>query len=226
MTLSENAARGENIVASTSLICLVAEALPILSLNIISAVLGFGAARLLRNGSAIARNLSIILRIADIPVLAAMLIVSYKFEGETVFKICFIAVVLIAAVDMIIIMSLTSSDSNAYFQEVYEWQQAEQEKRRSRTSINEFTEMTELAELAKMAEQPQLQEQPVQEAVTEQPAQEDSDERSMQTVPAERSIQAAYNEQLEQLVQISPVGLPEQENSEDTAVISDDDKLI
>ena len=129
MDLSENAARGEKTVATTSLICSVVAVLPILSLNIISAVLGFGAARLLKKGSFAAKELSVILRIADIPVLAAALIVSHFFSGEFVFRIFFIIAVLVAAFDMVIIMSLTSSDANAYFREVYEWQQAEQLRR-------------------------------------------------------------------------------------------------
>lgn len=131
MNLSENAARGEKIVASTSVICSAVAVLPILSFNIISAILGFGAARFLRRGSFAAKELSIILRIADIPVLAAALIVSHLFSGEIVFKIFFIAAVLVAAFDMVIIMSLTSSDANAYFREVYEWQQSELLRRSS-----------------------------------------------------------------------------------------------
>ena len=159
MNLSENAARGEKIVAAISSICSVVAVLPILTLNLISAVLGFGAARLLKSGSTAAKTLSIILRVADIPLLAAVMIVAYSFAGETFFKLCFIAVVLVAAFDMVIIMALTSSDAKSYFHEVYEFQQLKQPERlgQSEQSIQaeQLSELLVQNEISGIAEFPE-----------------------------------------------------------------------
>lgn len=141
MTLSENAARGRKIVSSASGICSVISFLSIFTLNIIGMALGLGASRSLKKGSIIAKELCIMLRIADVPLLAAILLVSHSFAGEIVFKLCFLMAVLIAAFDMVIIVSLTSSDANAYFLEVYEWQaarQAKQSEQVRRTEMSEF----------------------------------------------------------------------------------------
>ena len=200
MILSENAARGEKTVATTSAICTVVALLPILTFNIISAVLGFGAARYLKKGSIAAKNLCIMLRVADLPLLATVLIVFYNFAGETAFKLCFVSAALVAAFDMIIIMSLTSADAKAYFQEVYDWQQTEQIRRSGQVEQPRQPEIPKQPEASGKSELLRLAEQSGTPKLTEQ------------TEFSEPTEQAELPEQTEQI---------EQPENSDTAVISD-----
>ena len=222
MNLSENAARGRKTAAAAAAICSVISVLSLLAFNIISVVLGLGAARPLKRGSIIARDLCIMLRIADIPLLAAVLIVTHSFSGENVFKLCFIAAVLVAAFDMVIIVSLTSADANAYFQEVYEWQQLQQEQAKQPQPVihNEMTELLMQTELPAASVQEGTAAFPGQAAAqefTEQAVQHESPEET--GVPGFSGQPLSYEQFRESIASGSA-------ENEDTVILSDEDKLL
>lgn len=153
MKLSENAARGRKIVSSVSVICSVISALSLLTLNIIGGAMGLGSAHFLKKGSISAKEMCMILRVADIPVLAAMLVVFHSFEGENAFKICLLLAVLIGTFDIVILITLTSADANAYFLEMYERQKAEQARQAEQVRHTDMSDMLVQTELTALAGQ-------------------------------------------------------------------------
>ena len=236
MVLSEGAARGEKTAATASVIGYIISVLSIFTFNILTPGIGIASAYYLKKGSIAAKNICIILRIADIPVIAAMLYVTKNFAGENIFKACLILAMVIAALDLIIIVILTSGDVKAYFREVYEWQQqagqieqikkaklselaklAEQAGSPEQNEQDENTELTEFAEPAKLAEE------------AESPEQNEQDQNtglSELTELAKLAEQAELSEQgefsgiyghISPLEHISPLG------NEDTVLISDDE---
>ena len=117
MALSESAARGEKSAATAAVLCYIASALSVLTLNILLAAIGFYAAGQMKKGSIGGKNLCIFLRIADIFVLGAMLFAVYRFVSADVFRIALIPAMIIAALDMIIFVILSSGDAKAFFEE-------------------------------------------------------------------------------------------------------------
>ncbi len=119
MALSESAARGEKSAATAAVLCYIASALSVLTLNILLAVIGFYAAGQMKKGSTGGKNLCIFLRIADIFVLGAMLFVVYRFVSADIFSIAVVPAIMIAALDMIIFVILSSGDAKAFFKEKF-----------------------------------------------------------------------------------------------------------
>lgn len=117
MALSESAARGEKSAATAAVLCYIASALSVLTLDILLAVIGFYAAGQMKKGSVGGRNLCIFLRIADIIVLAVMLFVIYRFTSAEIFRIAVVPAIIIAAFEMIIFVILSSGDVKAFFNE-------------------------------------------------------------------------------------------------------------
>lgn len=121
MTLSEQGEKGRKIAALVSALCYVISALSLLTLNILMAAIGFAAAYNIKRGSLTARNVGIILRIADIPVLAVIAFVFRKYGA--VLPIPYIGVfgviAITALLDVTALFTLIfSRNASAYFHEV------------------------------------------------------------------------------------------------------------
>lgn len=121
MTLSEQGEKGRKTAARVSAVCFVISALSLLTLNILMAAIGFAVAYNIKRGSLTARNVGIILRIADIPVLAVIAFVFRKYGA--VLPIPYIGVfgviAIIALLDVTALFTLIfSSNASAYFHEV------------------------------------------------------------------------------------------------------------
>ena len=119
MALSESAARGEKSAATAAVLCYIASALSVLTLNILLAVIGFYAAGQMKKGSIGGKNLCVFLRIADIFVLGTMLFVVYRFVSADIFSIAVVPAIMIAALDMIIFVILSSGDAKEFFKEKF-----------------------------------------------------------------------------------------------------------
>lgn len=121
MTLSEQGEKGRKTAARVSAVCFVISALSLLTLNILMAAIGFAAAYNIKRGSLTARNVGIILRIADIPVLAVIAFVFRKYGA--VLPIPYIGVfgviAITALLDVTALFTLIfSSNASAYFHEI------------------------------------------------------------------------------------------------------------
>lgn len=121
MTLSEQGEKGRKTAARVSAVCFVISALSLLTLNILMAAIGFAAAYNIKRGSLTARNVGIILRIADIPVLAVIAFVFRKYGA--VLPIPYIGVfgviAITALLDVTALFTLIfSRNASAYFHEI------------------------------------------------------------------------------------------------------------
>lgn len=121
MTLSEQGEKGRKTAARVSAVCFVISAFSLLTLNILMAAIGFAVAYNIKRGSLTARNVGIILRIADIPVLAVIAFVFRKYGA--VLPIPYIGVfgviAIIALLDVTALFTLIfSSNASAYFHEI------------------------------------------------------------------------------------------------------------
>ena len=79
MKMTSAAENGRKTAAFVSALCYVISALSLFTLNILMAAIGFAAAYHIKRGSLTARNVGIILRIADLPVLAVIAFVFRKY---------------------------------------------------------------------------------------------------------------------------------------------------
>lgn len=120
MTLSDKAESGKKIAVAAAVMCFAISFFSVISFNFLMAAMGFAAAYHLGKGSLTARNFTIILRIADIPVMGVLVWIASVFAEDFVPQ--FIAAAAAAAVlDMIVLLILFFSSSvNTYFREVYE----------------------------------------------------------------------------------------------------------
>lgn len=121
MTLSEQGEKGRKTASRVSAVCFVISALSLLTLNILMAAIGFAAAHHIKRGSLTARNVGIILRIADIPVLAVIAFVFRKYGA--VLPIPYIGVfgviAITALLDVTALFTLIfSRNASAYFHEI------------------------------------------------------------------------------------------------------------
>lgn len=127
MTLSEQGEKGRKTAARVSTVCFVISALSLLTLNILMAAIGFAVAYNIKRGSLTARNVGIILRIADIPVLAVIAFVFRKYGA--VLPIPYIGVFGVIAVTALLDVTalftlIFSRNASAYFHEVYDSREA------------------------------------------------------------------------------------------------------
>lgn len=127
MTLSEQGEKGRKTAARVSAVCFVISALSLLTLNILMAAIGFAVAYNIKRGSLTARNVGIILRIADIPVLAVITFVFRKYGA--VLPIPYIGVfgviAITALLDVTALFTLIfSRNASAYFHEVSDSREA------------------------------------------------------------------------------------------------------
>ena len=121
MTLSEQGEKGRKTASRVSAVCFVISALSLLTLNILMAAIGFAVAYNIKRGSLTARNVGIILRIADIPVLAVIAFVFRKYGA--VLPIPYIGVfgviAITALLDITALFTLIfSRNASAYFHEI------------------------------------------------------------------------------------------------------------
>lgn len=121
MTLSEQGEKGRKTAALVSALCYVISALSMLTLNILMAAIGFAAAYNIKRGSLTARNVGIILRIADIPVLAVIAFVFRKYGAVLPMPYIgvFGVIAITALLDVTALFTLIfSRNASAYFHEV------------------------------------------------------------------------------------------------------------
>lgn len=127
MTLSEQGEKGRKTAARVSAVCFVISALSLLTLNILMAAIGFAVAYNIKRGSLTACNVGIILRIADIPVLAVIAFVFRRYGA--VLPIPYIGVFGVIAVTALLDVTalftlIFSRNASAYFHEVYDSREA------------------------------------------------------------------------------------------------------
>ena len=127
MTLSEQGEKGRKTAARVSAVCFVISALSLLTLNILMAAIGFAVAYNIKRGSLTARNVGIILRIADISVLAVIAFVFRRYGA--VLPIPYIGVFGVIAVTALLDVTalftlIFSRNASAYFHEVYDSREA------------------------------------------------------------------------------------------------------
>lgn len=121
MTLSEQGEKGRKTAARVSAVCFVISALSLLTLNILMAAIGFAVAYNIKRGSLTARNVGIILRIADIPVLAVIAFVFRKYGAVLPMPYIgvFGVIAITALLDVTALFTLIfSRNASAYFHEI------------------------------------------------------------------------------------------------------------
>lgn len=112
---------GRKTAAFVSALCYVISALSLLTLNILMAAIGFAAAYHIKRGSLTARNVGVILRIADLPVLAVIAFVFRKYGAVVPIPYIgvFSVITVIALLDVTALFTLIfSKNASAYFHEV------------------------------------------------------------------------------------------------------------
>lgn len=127
MALSERAEAGRKTAAFVSVLFYGLSALSLLTLNILMAAVGFAAAYHIKKGSLTARNVGIILRIADIPVLAVIAYVFRKYGA--VLPIPSAAVISVISVTALLDITalftlIFSKNASAYFHEISDIREA------------------------------------------------------------------------------------------------------
>lgn len=119
--MTSAADKGRKTAALVSALCYIISALSLFTLNILMAAIGFAAAYHIKRGSLTARNVGIILRIADIPVLIVIAYVFRKYGA--VLPISYIGVIAVIAVTALLDITalftlIFSKNASAYFHEV------------------------------------------------------------------------------------------------------------
>lgn len=121
MAMTSAADKGRKTAAFVSALCYVISALSLLTMNILMAAIGFAAAYHIKRGSLTARNVGVILRIADLPVLAVIAYVFRKYGA--VLPISYIGVTAVTAVTALLDVTalftlIFSKNASAYFHEI------------------------------------------------------------------------------------------------------------
>lgn len=121
MTLSERGEKGRKTASAVSVLCYVISALSLCTLNILMAAVGFAAAYHIKRGSLTARNVGVLLRIADLPVLAVIAFVFRKYGA--VVPVPYIGVFGVLAVTALLDVAalftlIFSGNARAYFHEM------------------------------------------------------------------------------------------------------------
>lgn len=125
--MTSAADKGRKTAAFVSALCYVISALSLFTLNILMATIGFAAAYHIKRGSLTARNVGIILRIADLPVFAVIAYVFRKYGA--ILPIPYIGVFPVIAVaallDITALFTLIfSKNASAYFHEISDSREA------------------------------------------------------------------------------------------------------
>ncbi len=125
--MTSEAENGRKTAAFVSALCYVISALSLCTLNILMAAIGFAAAYHIKRGSLTARNVGIILRIADLPVLIVIAYVFRKYGA--VLPISYIGVIAVIAITALLDVTalftlIFSKNASAYFHEVSDSREA------------------------------------------------------------------------------------------------------
>lgn len=119
LTRPESAERGRKAAFVVSIMCFVTSIFSLLTFNILMAAVGFAAAYYIKNGSMTARNLEMILRVSDIPVMILIIAITAAMAKNYI-TVCILAAVT-AVLDVAVLLTLIeNTDINAYFRAVYE----------------------------------------------------------------------------------------------------------
>ena len=119
MTLSDSAEKGRRTAFVVSVMCFLISFFSLLTFNILMAAMGFAAAYYITKGSLTARNFTVLLRIADIPVLALIGAFAAEFTGDFL-PAYVIALGVTALLDVIVLLILMfGKNINFYFREIY-----------------------------------------------------------------------------------------------------------
>lgn len=125
--MTSAADKGRKTAALVSALCYVISAMSLLTLNILMAAIGFAAAYHIKRGSLTARNVGVILRIADLPVLAVIAFVFRKYGAAL--PIPYIGVIAVIAVTALLDVTalftlIFSKNASAYFHEISDSREA------------------------------------------------------------------------------------------------------
>lgn len=119
-TLSGSAERGRKNAFAVSVMCFLTSVFSLLTFNILMAAIGFAAAYYIKKGSMTARNLEMLLRAADIPVMLLIIAVTAAL-AENYLTVYITAAAVTAVLDVTVLLTLLrNTDINAYFREAHE----------------------------------------------------------------------------------------------------------
>jgi len=118
MTLSENGEKGRRTASALSVLCVVAAIMSLLTFDVPLFLAGLWAAGGIKKGSTGARNVELILRIADIPLLIIIVALANSFTALPVNAV--IAVIAVNAfLDVYILLTLlVDKNLNTYLREM------------------------------------------------------------------------------------------------------------
>ena len=120
MTLSESAEKGRAAASRAALLCGAGAALSLLTLAIPLAVIGFWAAGGIKKGNFAARNIGILLRIADIPFMLIIWFAVKAAGAPELLNTIIVAVTAVAAlIDILsLIVLIGNKNLKQYFREI------------------------------------------------------------------------------------------------------------
>lgn len=118
MTLSENGEKGRKTASAMSVLCVIAAVMSLLTFDVPLFLAGLWAAGGIKRGSIGARNVELILRIADIPLLILIVALANSFTALPVKAV--VAVIAINAfLDVYILLTLiVDKNLNIYLREM------------------------------------------------------------------------------------------------------------
>lgn len=119
MALSESAEKGRSAASAAAFFCGTGAVLSLLTLNILLAVIGFWAANGIKKGNFAARNIGILLRIADIPFMLIIWLAVKAAGAPELLNTIIIAVMAVAAlIDILSLIVLTNKNLKQYLREM------------------------------------------------------------------------------------------------------------
>lgn len=119
MALSESAKKGGAAASAAAFFCGTGAVLSLLTLNIPLAVIGFWAANGIKKGNSAARNIGVLLRIADIPFMLIIWLAVKTAGAPKLPNTVIIAVTAIAAlIDILSLIVLMNKDLKQYLREM------------------------------------------------------------------------------------------------------------
>lgn len=119
MALSESAEKGRSAASAAAFFCGTGAVLSLLTLNILLAVIGFWAANGIKKGNYAARNIGVLLRIADIPFMLIIWFAVKAAGAPELLNTIIIAVMAVAAlIDILSLIVLTNKNLKQYLREM------------------------------------------------------------------------------------------------------------
>ena len=119
MALSESAKKGRSAASAAAFFCGTGAVLSLLTLNIPLALIGFWAANGVKKGNCAARNIGVLLRIADIPFMLIIWFAVKTAGAPELLNTIIIAVMAVAAlIDIIALIVLMNKNLKQYLREM------------------------------------------------------------------------------------------------------------